>query len=199
MSSSDLALNLALVAPGFVALKIIDLFGGQHRRLEWEWVVWSLVVTLPIAGIAWAMRQVLALWFAEITPPDALELVCRFVVAVALGSAVAAAWWAVKRSRARGPRRLVRFLSDSAWDVVLDEAVRDNCGVAVTVTEGGKPITFYGTLSAFGYETAGAQPWLFLTHVQQSRGHGSDFHTLEATRGLLLHKDEITRVRLVDQ
>ncbi len=200
MNSSDLIQNLAILAPGFVALKIVDLFGGQHRRLEWEWVVWSLVVSLPIAGIAWAVRQLLGLWFAEVTQPDPLELVCRFLVAGGLGTAVACTWWALKRSRARIPRRLVRLLSDSAWDVVLDEAVRDNCGVAATVTEGGKAVTYYGTLSAFGYETAGAEPWLFLSHVQRSKGDGRGYRPVDARmRGMLVHKDGITRLCLIDQ
>jgi hypothetical protein len=200
MNSTDLVQNLALLAPGFIALKILDLFGGQHRRLEWEWVVWSVVISLPIAGLAWAIRQVLGFWLPEPTQTDAVELVCRFLVAAGVGAVAAGAWWTLKRSHARLPQRVVRWLSDSAWDVILDEAVRDNCGVAVDVTEGGRAVAYYGDLTAFGYETAGAEPWLYLTHVQRSKGRGNSYRPIDArTRGMLVHKDEITRIRLVDQ
>ena len=199
MNVETVSQSLLLLAPGFVLLKVVNLFGEQHKRLEWEWVVWSLIAALPIAACAAGLRS--ALESQIVGPPDrwdAAEVALRFAVAIVVGILVAWAWRRVRGSRRPRAEWLRRVVGDSAWDIVLDDVVRRGQGVEVTVMEGDVPVTYYGKLGAFGYESAGAEPWVMLSHVMRWEGDELGHQALDRTAGLLLHKDSITRMRFIE-
>jgi hypothetical protein len=199
VSANDIADSLLLLAPGFIFLKFVDVFGEQHRRLEWEWVVWSLIAALPIGLGAHAVRAIAErVFILDGEAWTSVEVGARFVLAVILGLVFAAGWRRVRASTAEWAVSLRRRLSDSAWDISLDDATRKGFGVQVTVAEGGSTITYYGKVGTFGYESAGAEPWLYLRFVYRWEGEEQGFALMdERTDGLLFHKDEILRLRFI--
>jgi hypothetical protein len=52
ITAEQVADTLALLIPGFVALKIFYWFGQRTKRADWEWVLWSVLVSAPIAMAA---------------------------------------------------------------------------------------------------------------------------------------------------
>lgn len=44
--------TLRLLIPGFVALKVFYVFGQRTKRADWEWTLWSVLLSAPIAGAA---------------------------------------------------------------------------------------------------------------------------------------------------
>ncbi len=147
--------NILLFGPGFAFVKLVYLFGEQHRRLEWEWLVWSLVAGLPIAFAArWIATGVVPTEIPSASDPA--NAIARFSIAVGAAAVVVVIWRLIRHSSYWPVRFVRRSLSDSAWDLVLDRAVNDGCGVAVTVDrtdDQGKTgeASYYGSLGAFGY------------------------------------------------
>jgi hypothetical protein len=199
VSATQVADSLLLLAPGFIYLKLMATFGEQHRRLEWEWVVWSLIAALPLAIAGYGVR----LLVERVVTVDAatgttIEVCARFALAILLGLLSAAGWRAVRRSKWHWAINLRRAVTDSAWDLVLDDATRNGFGVTVEVTEGDASVVYYGKVATFGYEAAGAEPWLYLRWVSRWEGERLGYVPLdERTDGLLFHKDEIRRLRFV--
>lgn len=202
MTPKEVADAILLLGPGFVLLKAFALAGGQHQRLQWEWVVWSVLLSIPVAT---ATRWLASTAADRLTIPQLLEWepVERFFVAAAMGVAVGLAWSWVRRSRSSRLRRVYRSAVDSAWDLVLDDATRrapdgGNYGVEATVEIGGVEAFYYGTLAAFGYERAKAEPWIYLTYVNRWEGEDKGgYQPMERTEGLLLNRDQIKRIRII--
>src|SRR3990172_1565472 len=164
MSWTDVLQFIAVIGPGFVLLKVLYVFGGQHRRLQWEWVVWSVLVGLVLTACA----AVLVEFFSFVegpVPRDVALVLTSFSLAVGFGTLLAFFWERVKQSRSTKARRLRRWVSDSAWDFVLDEANRRDNGVEVITEIDGKEVAYYGTLYTFGQEVAESEPWIYLTFV----------------------------------
>lgn len=196
--------NVLLFGPGFVFAKLVYLFGEQHRRLEWEWLVWSLIAGLPIAFAAEVVTT--GVWPDSIPSATMLDAhaLARFGIAVGAALLIAAFWRNTRHSAWPPIHFIRRSLSDSAWDLVLDRAVHDRCGVAVTVERtddaGSKgEASFYGTLAAFGYETADAEPVVFLKGVSRWDKTVGAYVRLSRTpsEGMVFHRDSILRMRLV--
>lgn len=196
--------QILLFGPGFVFAKLVYLFGEQHRRLEWEWLVWSLVASLPIAFSAqWISTGV---WPSAIPAAgDPAQAIPRFGIAIASAVVIATIWRSVRHWSIWPIRFVRRSLADSAWDLILDEAHHQGCGIAVTVKridDDGveRERSYYGTLAAFGYETADAEPIVYLKDVRRSEP-GAGYVRLpgdDAGRdGMIFHRDGILRMRLV--
>lgn len=202
MTPKDVADAVLLLGPGFVLLKAFALAGGQHQRLQWEWVVWSVLLSIPVAAVTGWLAPIAA-DLSGMPQLTEWEAGARFVVAAIAGVAAGLAWIWVRRSRYERVRRIYRSAIDSAWDLALDDATRlapdgSSYGVEATVDIAGREAFYYGTLSAFGYERAKADPWIYLTFV--SRWEGEDkggFQPMEQTEGLLLHRDQIRRLRVI--
>lgn len=199
-AAEEVATTILLLGPGFVFLKALALSGGQHHRLQWEWVVWSVLASVPIAagtaGLMDAFAQPSNSGIAE------WEAGLRFLFAATLGVVAGLMWSSARRSRWRWMHRVYRAVMDSAWDLALDDASRKTpegrtYGVEVTIEEGGAPVLYYGTLAAFGYERAKAEPWVYLTFVQRWEGEQLGYRELEVTEGLLAHRDQIERLRVI--
>jgi hypothetical protein len=52
ISADDVLATLAFLIPGFVALKVVYWFGQRSKRADWEWTLWSVLVSAPIAFAA---------------------------------------------------------------------------------------------------------------------------------------------------
>jgi len=79
---SQLVEILLYVLPGFVALKLVYMFGVRQRRTDLEWVVWSIALSTIV--------------FVAVLPIRAL-----FHLAEDDGTAIAAAYPVALRSQAR--------------------------------------------------------------------------------------------------
>lgn len=187
---------VATIGPGFVLLKVLYVFGGQHRRLEWEWLVWSVLFGIVLTAISTAIVSVASFPGGPI-PQDAAVVVTSFALAVASGAVLAVLWYRVKGSKRQTARVLVRYVSDSAWDFILDTVNRQDNGVEVTTEVDGKEVAYYGSLDTFGQEVAQAEPWLYLTFVYRWE-EGKGYVPLSAkTVGMLFHRSEIKRLRFI--
>jgi hypothetical protein len=198
MTWQDVLQFIAAIGPGFVLLKVLYIFGGQHRRLEWEWVVWSVIIGLCLSGFA-GFVVMLGSSIEGPLPREAVEIGLRFVLAMAGGVGLAWLWAWVKDSDDERARRLVRYIGDSAWDFVLDEANRKDRGVEVTTEQDGKEISYYGSLDTFGQEVAEAEPWLYITFVYRWEDGKGYLPMARQTVGMLFHKTEIKRLRFIER
>lgn len=209
MSWGDVLQFIAVIGPGFVLLKVLYVFGGQHRRLEWEWVVWSVLLGLLISSIGRWLVDVFAFVDGPL-PRDVAIALTSFTLAAIVGATCAWLWEQVKKLGAqpfdpegdripRFARRLHRWVSDSAWDFVLDEADRRDNGVEVVIEVDGKEVNYYGALDTFGQEVAQAEPWVYLSYVYRWDEKNGYLPMSERTEGMLFHKDQIKRMRFVAQ
>jgi hypothetical protein len=204
VSPTELANAVALFGPGFIFWKVLSLSGAQHRRLEWEWIVWSVLTSLPIAAVSIGLRALLAPAI-DVGEPLAtyLEQSSRFVLAAAVGVIAGWMWRRTKRSRRPWAVRLQRSVRDSAWDLVLDEASAVDkgklplFGVCLTVEFGGVRESYYGKVGAFGYEAAEAEPWIYLKNVQHWEPGSKQYVEMVRTEGVLFHREKILRLRVV--
>jgi Family of unknown function (DUF6338) len=198
MSWGDALQFIAVIGPGFVLLKVLYLFGGQHRRLEWEWVVWSVLIGLVLTALGAALVALFSFIEGPV-PRDAVLVLTSFGLAVVCGAGLAYLWERVKQSRNPAARRLHRWISDSAWDFVLDEANRRDNGVEVITEVDGKEAGYYGTLDTFGQEVAQAEPWIYLTFVYQWDPDRGYLPMSNRTEGMLFHRSQIKRLRFIAQ
>ena len=49
ISAEQVADTLRLLVPGFVALKVFYWFGLRTKRADWEWTLWAILISSPIA------------------------------------------------------------------------------------------------------------------------------------------------------
>lgn len=196
MSWADVLQFIAVIGPGFAMLKVLYVFGGQHRRLEWEWIVWSILIGLVLSSTS-AIIVGLFSFLRGPVPRDAVQVILSFALAVLAGAVVARLWYAVKRSPRTNARRLHRWVSDSAWDFVLDEADRRDNGVEVITEVDGKEVAYYGALDTFGQEVAQSEPWVYLTYVYLWHPDKGYLPMSEVTEGMLFHRDHIKRMRFI--
>lgn len=55
VTAGQVADSLSLLIPGFVLMKVFYLFGFQSKRSDAQWVIWSILATAPILGLATAL------------------------------------------------------------------------------------------------------------------------------------------------
>lgn len=185
-----------LLAPGFIAMKLFYVFGAQRQRLQWEWAAWSVLISLPIDAVTQFVKPGLR---SMNVSENLADVAVRLALAL-LGALLAALIWqlVVKPSDNRYVVKLRRFVTDSAWDEVMDDAVAHQRYLEV-VTEGpSDELTFRGWLSTAGREDAAAEPWLYLRQVLHKQDQDGDWVELEGTHGLLIHRDHIKRVRVFE-
>ena len=200
MASDDLISALFVIAPGFVALKLFQVTGTRWKRTDWEWVIWSLVAGVFIAVV---VAVVIALVGGALIPPGQLSLTPevvitttgvpeRFLVAVILGVGLGWVWQRLPWANAWRRR-----MENSAWDLVLQSTSDARGGVEVVTKEAETVERFYGALHSFGRESEQAEPWIYLTKVQRFDAATGQFGAIARTQGLLIHRDNVLRVRLV--
>lgn len=202
MDIQQLIEGILLFGPGFLFWKIAYLSGAQHRRLQWEWIVWSVLAGFPIAGVVTLGRSLVAPYVTIGESAAVVEVAVRFVIAAVLGYIAGQFWMGAKRSENRLLRRTVRNIRDSAWDYVLDEASKTDragqrvYGVQFSLDNDGLRESYYGALAAFGYERADVERWIYLEKVHRWRD-GEGYVASDDTSGLLVHADHLFRLRLI--
>ena len=202
MSSEDVLNAILVLAPGFVALKVFQLFGTQRKRSEWEWTIWSLITGVALAVIVAATRLDFGLRIPEleIAGDDAVSfagLPERLALAVVTGIVLTIAWRGMSSSRISWLVRSTRQLTNSAWDHVLDTASQNRYGVEIAVPVGeGSEALFLGAIGAFAREADEAQPWLYIQCVRQWDPQRAAYLPLARTDGVLVHREQITRLRI---
>ena len=189
----DLIDGVLLLAPGFLALKLFYLFGAQRPRSQWEWTTWSVIASLPIVAVAAALYQFLGGVPATKNPP-ALEIALRLAVAASFALAASWAWRRIRRSEHRVARMVVDAVAFSAWDQALEEAVWADRLVVLILDDDGKE--YRGFIRYGGREDNGADPWIYLIHPEVLEGE--KFRPANATHGILVHRDQIRRIRVLE-
>jgi hypothetical protein len=183
---------ILFLAPGFIALKLFSLFGAQRPRSQFEWTIWSVLASLPLAVAARAVVRFLDyvdwldrdtfLSFWEISPEDVL----RFGLAVLAGLAFA---WLWKRDRAA---RLREHVADSAWDWHIEWAYIKDRRLRVVLVEDGKEVTYRGWVGRSAREDTAAEPWLCLKEPER-QGSDGKFARANAMQ-MLVRRDKVQRV-----
>ncbi len=196
MGWGDVLQFIAVIGPGFVLLKVLYVFGGQHRRLEWEWVVWSVLIGLVLTSASAGFVGFFS-FIEGPMPRDSVLVLTSFGLAAGCGAGLAYLWERVKQSRRPEARRLHRWISDSAWDFVLDEANRRDTGVEIITEVDDKEVAYYGTLDTFGQEVAQAEPWIYLTFVYRWDPDRGYLPMSDRTEGMLFHRRNIKRLRFI--
>ena len=164
------------LAPGFLALKVFQVFGAQRKRSEWEWTAWSVLVAALISVLP-------------------LQYWAQLVTGIALGFGLATGWHALPRLGVIGAWAS-KALGNSAWDLALDRAVRQRCVVEVAIGEGADEERLFGRLNLFGYEQYEAEPWIYLSSPQR-RPPGGKYAPMERAVGVLVHRDNIKWLRVL--
>jgi len=105
-SLDDAAATLRVVVPGFVALRVFYLRALPTRRSDLELVLWSLVVSLPIYGLATVILR---------RGDDLATLLLALALGALAGEIAVRIWWWAAR---RWPRFRIRMVP-TAWDAVI--------------------------------------------------------------------------------
>jgi uncharacterized protein DUF6338 len=146
------------LGPGFLALKLFHLFGAQRPRSEWEWTTWSVVVSIPLNAAA---TLVVANAPAPVAPltSDAFHVTVAMALGLLSGLVAAIVWRKVRSSQRSEAIWLRRQVTDSAWDLALEDAQRADRGIGVETDTGER---FRGKLWYGGREDAVASGWIYL-------------------------------------
>lgn len=183
------------VAPGFVAMKLIYVFGAQRQRAQWEWTVWSVGISLPIAWITLRIAPTASRLLG--LGSEAAYVLISMGLAVALAVVVSALWILVERSDRDSLVWLRRALTDSAYDEVMDDSVIHQRWLEVVVDGTDREVSYVGWLATAGREDNKAEPWVFLKSVRHRTTEGADYTLIPNTNGLLFHRDRIQRIRVL--
>jgi hypothetical protein len=200
VSANEFIEGLIILAPGFLLLKLVYLFGGQHRRLEWEWAVWSAMLGVALSALASVIIGIADLsGVAGPVPRPAAQTSLAFALAIVFGLGLAYVWRRLGRTSNPEARKLRRFIADSAWDFVLDEAAANGRGVEVTLTIADKEVSYFGSLHTYGQEVSAVEPWIYLEHVFRWDQTTDAYKPMsERTVGMLFHRDHIVRLRFIE-
>jgi Family of unknown function (DUF6338) len=105
ISSSDALDTIQFLIPGFVLMKVFYFFGLRTQRSDAQWVLWSILATVPVAAIVKALMPIYA----------GPELPMSLAIAVAVGATLSAGWWLL----ARWQPELAFDAWTRAWDIVF--------------------------------------------------------------------------------
>jgi len=84
ITGDQLETILAFVLPGFIALKIFAKRGGEARRTDLEWTLWSVLVAYVIG---------VALDLAGLGRESSERFVPSLLMGAAVGGGGVLAWW----------------------------------------------------------------------------------------------------------
>ena len=190
--SVDLVDAILFLAPGFLALKLFYLFGAQRPRSQWEWTTWSVIVSLPVVGIAALLRDQAPA--SAGVDPDPAEVALRLAVAIAAGAAASVAWQRIRASRDEWANELRMAVTDSAWDQALEDAQIEGRALVLVLEDE----EYRGTLRYGDRDDNEAEGWLYLMHPEIRDPKTKKFRPANATNGILVHRDQVKRIRILD-
>ena len=105
ISASDAVNTIQFLIPGFVLMKVYYYFGLRTQRSDAQWVLWSILATVPIAAIVSALHPLYS----------GASLPMSLAVAVGLGALLSVGWGLL----ARWQPELAFDAGTRAWDVIL--------------------------------------------------------------------------------
>lgn len=189
--TSDLRDAVLFLAPGFIALRIFHAFGFRRPRTDWHWAVWSIIASVPLD---YAARWVLVSGprFVDL-PSDVADAATRLLLAIAAGVALSASWFGLRRSKWWVSRRLVRDLTDSIWDLILEDSYRSGRPLEVETTDGARYFGWYEVAR----EDTGAEPWIYLTRVTRQDPDGTDDGVV-GRLGVLIHRSQVRSIAIFE-
>ena len=179
------------LGPGFLALKLFYLFGAQRPRSEWEWTTWSVVASIPINALA---TLIVANAPAPVAPltPDGFHVTVAMSLGLLSGVIGAILWRKVRVSQAPEAVWLRRQVTDSAWDLALEDAQLAQRGVGVDTNSGER---YRGKLWYGGREDALASGWMYLRWPEQFDTGVNKFVPMK-NHGILVDREKTKLVRV---
>lgn len=178
-------------------MKLFYIFGAQRQRSQWEWTTWSVLLSLPIGWLTDSLAPEIAPRIGLLQQP-AWDVLLRLGLAISGGLLGAWVWRRLKRTDHPRLVGLRRALTDSAWDEVMDDAVLHERWLEVVTTGTEREVAFRGWLSTAGREDNKAEPWVYLRRVQHKPEGAGGWREMAGTHGLLIHRDQIDRIRVFD-
>jgi hypothetical protein len=180
-------------------MKLFYMFGAQRQRLEWEWVAWSVLLSLVIDALTTAVVQP---WLvSRRIEPSVADVLARVALALSIAAFGIILWRFIKRSDLGLVVQVRRAMTDSAWDEVLDDSVVHGRWVQVDTDVNGHERSFLGWVRTAGREDANAERWLYLERVcdvtqkvgASEKSSAEDPKEL-GFQGLLIHRDQVRRL-----
>jgi hypothetical protein len=121
------------------------------------------------------------------------EGLTRVTAAVAAGVGLSLAWRSLGATQIAWLQRRQRDVTDSAFDLVIEEAVRRKRVVEIWPI--GEPEPRYrGWVHTFARESAQAAPWMFISDVEERSG--GEWDRVPGTHGFMFHRENIQRLRI---
>ena len=121
----------------------------------------------------------------------------RIVIGLIAGLVAALIWRTLPKWAGRFGAWMRRDLTNSAWDLVLERAASPDRVLEIQ-TVGDDKVQFFGKLANYALEEYEAEPWIYVTDPYRKVGRG-DYEHLERTWGVMLHKDQIRWLRIMQR
>jgi hypothetical protein len=190
--SLDIVAAVLYLGPGFLALKLFYLFGAQRPRSEWEWTTWSAIASIPINLAASLIVPVFGPLSAPFTV-DGVHVAVAIVIGLVGGLVAAWAWRRARASTRPFADWLRRQVTDSAWDLALDDAQHAKRAVSVVMSNGRQ---YRGTLGYAGREDAAASGWLYLQWPARKDPATNKYVEMTNSHGILIDRDKVVSMRV---
>jgi len=182
LSVEKLQLFLMFVVPGFVAIKVYDLFVPSGHRAASDTIVEAVTYSMVnLALMCWAM--VLLIWYRVPEEHPVWYGVVTFVVLFVSPAILGAATW-----KLRTWGRLHRFIQHpmpTAWDFFFSK--RPSCWVLFHLTDGK---TVGGRFGCESYATSyPEEAEVYVEEAWRIDDHGR-FSEVAGTRGMIVRRSE---------
>ncbi len=186
ISIADALSTLAVLLPGFIALKVFYVAGIRTRRSDAEWFAWSLLAAAPIAGAAALLRDAVVGWGWRWATdgPDLLFLGFALTLGLAAGVLLVALWGPVIR---RWPR-LATGARLQAWDTALASG-----GWVTVFTQSGHAV--FGALGEIADSAQTDDLDLYLTCPAWYDTEADRLLSMEPVEGVLIARSEMTLIQ----
>jgi hypothetical protein len=171
------ASTLALLVPGFVALKIFYRFALRTERTDAQWAIWSILATVPIGAGATLLHRA----------DDGL----RFAIAVGIGVAAGVAGALLWRLLLKRFELFRASTTLTAWDRLLDTPRRVHVW-----TKPGYRITGWTQYVALNTPNRELDVYLDDASVTDASGRPVQIPGL---RGVLIARSEIHAIAVLDR
>jgi Family of unknown function (DUF6338) len=173
VTGAQVADTITYLIPGFLLLKMFYAFGLRTKRTDAQWVIWSIVASVPLNAAVSAFR----------ISPQLISFLVTGSLAVLSGYALALCWrWLLRK------RPSLRLLgSIRAWDTVLNRPQ----WVQIELDDG---TMYMGAPSEFA--TSSETDDLDVYIEKPRRVDGQELVELPGVEGVLLERKHIRSVWL---
>jgi hypothetical protein len=175
IKAADVADTVRLLLPGFVALKAYYVFGLRTKRSDAQWVLWSILASVPLGALASYVHA----------PDDSTHLWLGLGFAVLLGVGLGVLWTRLAQRWAT-----LRALSSTrVWDSVVPQPLWMQFWTKDGTVVMGKP-----RYVARSVVTDDLDVYIIEPHLVT----GATTEVMGGVDGLLLSRSEITRIAVFE-